>query len=304
MVIPFAPPVLTDRAAICKAVSDAKAVENDASFVNIYLLRQKYGIEIAFSDTMLLRRYQDGFRRDTYGFPLGEGDLRHALKLLRDNAAARALPLRLTMLTKAQCERLQLEFPDCFTFTPAENYTEYLYLRENLAEMRGSRYHGKRNHISQFWRTYPDAYIQPLIPENAEFALQITDQWLAARPDPSESSLLFERACIEEAAANLEALGLSGLLLYADGQPIGMTMVSEISAGIYDIHYEKVIPGYPHAWPVVANEMAKCLSGAQYLNREEDLGENGMRTSKQSYRPDILNEKFIAEWHGKESDLC
>lgn len=304
MVIPFAPPVLTDRAAICKAVSDAKAVENDASFVNIYLLRQKYGIEIAFSDTMLLRRYQDGFRRDTYGFPLGEGDLRHALKLLRDDAAARVLPLRLTMLTKAQCELLQQEFPDCFTFTPAENYTEYLYLRENLAEMRGSRYHGKRNHISQFWRAYPDAYIQPLIPENAEFALQIADQWLAARPDPSENSLLFERACIKEAAANLEALGLSGLLLYADGQPIGMTMVSEISAGIYDIHYEKVIPGYPHAWPVVANEMAKCLSDAQYLNREEDLGENGMRTSKQSYRPDILNEKFIAEWHGKESDLC
>ena len=244
MVIPFAPPVLADRAAICKAVSDAKAVENDASFVNIYLLRQKYGIEIAFSDTMLLRRYQDGFRRDSYGFPLGAGDLRHALKLLRDDAAARALPLRLTMLTKAQCERLQLEFPDCFTFTPAENYTEYLYLRENLAEMRGSRYHGKRNHISQFWRAYPDAYIQPLIPENAEFALQIADQWLAARPDPSESSLLFERACIKEAAANLEALGLSGLLLYADGQPIGMTMVSEISAGIYDIHYEKVISKY------------------------------------------------------------
>ena len=112
MVIPFAPPVLTDRAAICKAVSDAKAVENDASFVNIYLLRQKYGIEIAFSGAMLLRRYQDGFRRDTYGFPLGEGDLRHALKRLCDDAAARALPLRLTMLTKAQCERLQNEFPD------------------------------------------------------------------------------------------------------------------------------------------------------------------------------------------------
>ena len=182
--------------------------------------------------------------------------------------------------------------------------SDYIYEREKLVKLPGKKDHGKRNHISQFWRACPDAYIQPLIPENAAFALGIADQWLAARPDPQDASLQYERSCIAEAAANMEALGLTGLLLYADGQPVGMTMVSEISAGIFDVHFEKVIPDQPHAWPVVANEMAKCLTAAEYLNREEDLGENGMRTSKQSYRPDLLNEKFIAEWHGKESDLC
>ena len=79
-----------------------------------------------------------------------------------------------------------------------------------------------------------------------------------------------------------------------------MTVVSEISAGIFDIHFEKVVPAHPHAWPVVVNEMAKCLAGAIYLNREEDLGESGMRSSKQSYRPDLLNEKYTALWRGKE----
>lgn len=304
MTIAFAPPVLSNRAAFSEAAAYSKAIENDCSFVNLYLLREKYGIEIAFSDSMVLRRYQCGFRKDSYGFPLGNGDLRTAIRLLYQDAAARKLPFRLTMLNMAQCDWLADAYPDCFTFTPAADYTEYLYLRENLASLAGSRYHGKRNHISQFWRACPDAYIQPLIPENAAFALEIADQWLMARHDPDTPSLQYERSCIAEAAANLDALGISGLLLYADGQPIGMTMVSEISEGIFDIHFEKVIPNYPHAWPVVANEMAKCLSGAQYLNREEDLGENGMRTSKQSYRPDLLHEKFIAEWHGKEADLC
>ena len=304
MAIHFAPPALSDRKAVCGAAAYAKAVENDASFVNLYLLRAKYGTEIAFSEKLLLRRYSDGLRAGTYGFPLGEGDLRTAVRLLYADADERNLPLRLSLLTKSQCDLLAAAFPDCFTFTCAEKYTEYLYLRDNLAELRGSRYHGKRNHISQFWRANPDAYIQPLIPENMSFALDIADQWLAARPDPHEPSLLYERSCIAEACENMDALGLSGLLLYADDKPVGMTMVSEISSGIFDVHYEKVIPDYPHAWSVVANEMAKCLTGARYLNREEDLGENGMRTSKQSYRPDLLNEKFNAEWHGKESDLC
>ena len=304
MALIFASPACSDRQHVCAAAAFSRAAENDASFVNLYLLREKYGTEIAMNGTQLLRRYHAGFRAGAYGFPLGEGDLRTAIRLLREDAVSQNLPLRLTMLTKQQCELLREAFPDCFTFTQAENYTEYLYLRDNLAELRGSRYHGKRNHIAQFWRACPDAYIQPLIPENACYALEIADQWLAARPDPKDASLLYERACIAEAAANTEALGITGLLLYADDHPVGMTMVSEISPGIFDIHFEKVIPGYPHAWPVVANETAKCLTGAKYLNREEDLGENGMRTSKQSYRPDLLNEKYIAEWHGKESDLC
>ena len=185
-----------------------------------------------------------------------------------------------------------------FTFSPVPDYTEYLYKRANLAELRGSRYHGKRNHIAQFWRGNPEAYIQPLIAENAQFAVEIAEKWLAARDNPQEPSLQYELSCIKEAAACWEQLSLSGLLLYArpEDAPIGMTVVSEISQGIWDVHFEKVIPGQPHAWPVVANEIAKCLTAAEYLNREEDLGEGGMRASKQSYRPDLLNEKYLAEW--------
>ena len=135
---------------------------------------------------------------------------------------------------------------------------------------------------------------------SADLAVGIAEQWLAARSNPEDPALLYELSCIREAAANWEALHLSGLLLYDGAHPIGMTVVSEISAGIFDIHFEKVVPAHPHAWPVVVNEMAKCLAGAIYLNREEDLGESGMRSSKQSYRPDLLNEKYTALWRGKE----
>ena len=298
MSLSFHSPVPADRPAVFRAASLSRAKENDAAFASIYLLREKYQTEICFEGDTLLRHYDDGIRAGCYGFPLGAGSPAEIVPLLQKNAENRNQPLRFCMLTNAQCAELEHAFPGKFSFTRAENYTEYLYLRENLSELRGSRYHGKRNHIAQFWRNYPDAYIQPLIPENAELALKIAEQWLAARENPNDPSLVYEYACIAEATLGLAELGISGLLLYAEAEqpPIGMEMISEISPGIWDVHFEKVVPGYPHAWPVVANETAKCLKDAEYLNREEDLGENGMRSSKLSYRPDLLNEKYFALW--------
>lgn len=300
--IPFHTPAPEDRTAVLRAAAGAR--ENDASFANIYLLREKYAIEIAEEHGMLLRRYGAGFRAGCCGFPLGEGNLREAVSRLAEDAAERGIPLRLTLLTEAQCDTLRELFPDAFKFTLAEGYTEYLYSRQDLAEMKGSKYHGKRNHMAQFWRGYPDAEVQPLIAENAAFAVDIAREWLEHRADPDDPALRYELSCIEDAAAHFDVLGMTGILLYAEGRPIGMTMLSEISAGIWDVHFEKVVYGYPHAWSVVVNEMAKRLPQAEFLNREEDLGESGMRSSKQSYHPTIAQEKYIAECVKPEAITC
>lgn len=303
MTISFHAPTLLDREAVCQAAETAHAMENDAAFASIYLLRRKYQTEIAFAGDTLLRRYHAGVRKDCFGFPLGT-EIPRGISICAEAAAKEGIPLRFGLLTQEMCAELERLYPTGFRFTPAEGYTEYLYLQENLAEMKGSRYHKKRNHIAQFHRGHPDAEIQPLIAENADFAVKIARKWLENRENPADLSVQLEFGCIQEAAANWDALGLSGLLLYAEGKPIGMTVVSEIASGVADVHFEKVIPNYPHAWPVVANAMAKCLPNVTYLNREEDLGEGGMRASKTSYHPDLLREKFFAQWCGKELPIC
>lgn len=303
MTIPFHTPMLQDRDAVCQAANAAAAMENDAAFASIYLLRRKYRIEIAFQNGMLLRRYGAGVRENCYGFPLG-GETESGIRLYAEDAKQRGIPLRLGLLTEEMCQTLSTLYPEQFLYTEAAEYAEYLYLRENIALLKGSRYHRKRNHIAQFRRGCPDAEIQPLVAENADFAVNIARKWLENRENPAELSVQTEFGCIQEAAANWNALGLSGLLLYAEGKPIGMTIVSEISEGVTDVHFEKVIPNYPHAWPVVANEMAKCLPESKYLNREEDLGEGGMRASKISYHPDLIRKKYFAQWCGKELPTC
>ncbi|MBQ4346662.1 MAG: DUF2156 domain-containing protein [Oscillospiraceae bacterium] len=302
MEISFEIPSLAHKAAVQTILEAAGAMENDAAFANLYLLRRKYGTELAFRQNMLLRRYTEGFRAGCYGFPLGCGDLKAAVACLQADARARGIGLRMTLLTEEMCTLLEQVCPGAFSFTEAEGYDEYLYLREELAEMRGSRYHRKRNHMAQFWRQNPDGEIQPLIPENADLAVDVARQWLMARENPADPALQAEFSCICEAAAHMRALHMEGLLLYAGGKPIGMTMVSPIAGDVYDVHFEKVVPHQPHAWPVVANEMAKCLPHARYLNREEDLGESGMRAAKASYYPAMVRKKYIARL--KESSLC
>lgn len=296
MDISFETPALSHRAAVQAILNAAKPMENDASFANLYLLRQKYGTELAVWQNMLLRRYTQGFRAGCYGFPLGCGDLKTAVMQLQADAHKMGESLRLTLLTEKMCVLLEQACPGCFIFAEAEGYDEYLYLREELAVMRGSRYHKKRNHMAQFWRQNPDGEIQPLIPENADLAVDVAKQWLMARENPADPALQAEFSCICEAAAHMRELQMEGLLLYAGGQPVGMTMVSRIAGDVYDVHFEKVVPHQPHAWPVVANEMAKCLPHARYLNREEDLGESGMRAAKTSYYPAMIQKKYIAHW--------
>ena len=114
----FHTPELQERDAVLAAAEAAGAAENDASFVNLYLLREKYGTEIAFAEDMLLRRYRAGFRAGCYGFPLGSGDLKKALQILRDDAAEAGQPFRLTLLTKTQCEALEAAEPGRFSCTP------------------------------------------------------------------------------------------------------------------------------------------------------------------------------------------
>jgi len=302
MSVIFHAPAFSDRPQAVSAAEFSHSAENDASFVNLFLLRRKYGTEIAFFNGQMLRKYHAGIRKNCYGFPLGNGNLREAVSMLYHDACSSGIPFQFALLTKAQCDLLEQEFPSGFSFQSVDNYTEYLYTRNNLAELKGSKNHGKRNHISQFRRSFPQAKVLSISAKNADLAVEVAEKWLAGRPVSDAPSLLDELSCIREAAENWNALSLSGMLLFAEPEqkPIGMTVFSEISTGIADVHFEKIVPGYPHAWPVIVNEMAKSQASTEYINREEDLGESGMRVSKSSYHPDWMNEKYNALWCGKE----
>ena len=318
---------LSDRAAAANAVTDSGYTGSDASFANIFLLRQKYGTQIALQDGFLFRYYNGQGSRRGYAFPLGEGDLPQALAAIEADARDSGRPLEFCLVDEPRAQILR----DYFNAKAGLNGTEpslhfeenrgdsdYIYSAESLATLAGNQYKKKRNHVSRFSRTYSDYEIRPLTAENFVDALEVEKKWLKieklddlANPDcectceceeaawaersEDEKSRLSEYCAICEALEKFDELGVRGAVLYVAGVPAAMTMASEIAPGIWDIHFEKVIDEYAvnGGYAIINKLFAEKLwaTGAHLINREEDINIEGLRKAKLSYYPQTILDK-------------
>ncbi len=320
--IPFKSPELNDREAAAKAVADSGYTGSDAGFANIYLLRKKYGTLIAFQDGFLFRYYNGVGSRRGYAFPLGVGDPQAALALIAKDARESGRPLEFCLLDEPRAQILREYFnagaksvEAAINFEDNRGDSDYIYSAESLATLAGNLYRKKRNHVSRFTRSYGQFELRHITPENVGVALDIEKQWLksvagetdceptceceeAARAECSEDekSRMAEYCAIEESLRHFDALGMKGAILYAGEVPVGMTMASEIIPGVWDIHFEKVIGEYADngGYAVINKLFAERLvaAGATLINREEDIGLEGLRKAKLSYYPLTILDKY------------
>ena len=320
--IPFKSPELNDREAAAKAVADSGYTGSDAGFTNIYLLRKKYGTQIAFQDGFLFRYYNGVGSRRGYAFPLGAGDPQAALALIAEDARESGRSLEFCLVDEPRAQILREYFNACANSAEPAIYFEenrgdsdYIYSAESLATLAGNLYRKKRNHVSRFTRSYQQFEVREITPENAGVALDIEKKWLksvagetacepaceceeAARAECSEDekSRMAEYCAIEESLRHFYALGMKGAILYVGEVPVGMTMASEIIPGVWDIHFEKVIGEYADngGYAVINKLFAERLVAARatLINREEDIGLEGLRKAKLSYYPLTILDKY------------
>jgi len=324
--LPFRPPEISDRIAVANAVAEAGYMGSDASFANIYLLRKKYGTEIALHDGFLFRYYNGQGSRKGYAFPLGGDDPRKALDLIVVDARETGLPLEFCLVDEPRAQILRdyfsgqsaAERAEGVRFTENRGDSDYLYSAESLANLPGTTYRKKRNHISRFSRAYANYELREITSENVADALQVEKLWMNngaaaesfepcepsceceeaawAERSEDEKSRFAEYCAIEEALQNFEALGMKGTILYVEGMPVGMTMASQIIPGVWDIHFEKVIDEYANngGYAIINKMFAATLAGARLINREEDIGIEGLRKAKLSYYPLTILDKCHA----------
>ena len=314
--IDFKTPELSDMLAAMRAVADSGYIGSDASFANIYLLRKKYGTLIALQDGFLFRYYNGLGSRRGYAFPLGADDPHHALDLIVKDAQESSRPLEFCLVDEPRAQILAEYFGTVdllkLNFEHNRGDSDYIYSAESLASLSGNNYRKKRNHISKFNRTYANFELRAITRENAAEALEIEKFWLNAgiagepcKPtcecehyawieySEDEKSRLMEFCAIEEALQNFDELGFKGGLLYVEKKPVGMTLASEITPGVWDIHFEKVIGEYAMngGYAIINKMFAETLTEARLLNREEDVNIEGLRKAKLSYYPLIILDK-------------
>ena len=269
------------------------------------------GCEYSFANLFLWGRQHIAFRhgcaalfshfygRSVYPFPIGSGDKAQVIREILSDAKKRGLPCRITGMTDDDRAFLEEAFPDIFHFRTDRDGFDYVYHIDALADLRGRKYQKKRNHFNRFQLNHPDYQVLPLTAELLPEAKEMVNGWYQTRllSDP-EGDYLLERRAMDRAFANYEALELEGIALVEAGKILAVTMGSRLREESFDIHFEKALEDVDGAYAAVNCEFARYLRlkypQVQYLNREDDMGLEGLRKAKLSYLPDHMVEKHWA----------
>ena len=237
-------------------------------------------------------------RKSVYLFPVGP-DVKPTLDAIISDAHKRGIPCRLTSLTAQDRKNLEQWYPGQFYFQPDRNSFDYVYSIDALAELKGKKLQRKRNHCNRFRLLHPNCTAQTITDENTPQVLEMLDRWYTQRTaaDPTASFHL-EQVAISKALRYRKELGMEGLILSEKGHIIAMTLGSRLSSNTFDVHFEKAVDDVDGTYAMINREFARYLKKKYpellWLNREDDLGLEGLRKAKLSYCPDRLIEKSWA----------
>lgn len=284
---------VADKTVFEKYITGKHIRNCDMAFANIYCWQDTYRSEIAECDGFLLVRFRYGGGETGYMQPVGSGSVRNIVSALADDAAARGSALRIVGMTPEWKAEIEKEFPDLFAFSSPRSLCDYIYLSSDLATLQGRRYQPKRNHVNRFTSQYAYRY-EPLSETNMPDCMELNRKWQVLRNDGSSSEQA-EQAAMQRAFAHFDELGLRGGVLYADDRIAAFTYGSAIDGETFCTHVEKVDTEIDGAGAMINRLFAQSLADEyRYINREEDLGLEGLRFSKLSYHPTILLEKISA----------
>jgi hypothetical protein len=167
---------------------------------------------------------------------------------------------------------------------------DYLYLREELAELRGKRFHKKKNLVNQFLNAYANHEGRPLTAVLVPAALEVLDRW---REDKGEDG---DYRAAREALELFETLKLRGAVYFVGGKPAAYCLGESIAKGkMFAIHFEKAVDEYKGIYQFMNHAFAMSLPRFfTFINREQDLGDEGLRQAKMTYRPAGFVQKYSA----------
>ena len=274
------------------------------SYVNLYLWGRKRVAEL--NGFLLLQAQFD--RKSVYLYPVGEGDIKGVLDAIIHDASVRGIPCCLSALTEADCRQVEAPYPGAFQIYCDRDSYDYIYAIDDLADLRGRKFQKKRNHLNRFEQEHPDAQILPLDAQTMEAAHLLAQKWYEERTaiDP-DGDYHLEKIALERAFSHYRELGMEGVVLVEQGNVMAFAMGSRLTGDTYDIHFEKALGASDGTYAAINRGFARYLREkypeVKWLNREDDLGIEGLRKAKLSYNPDHMVEKYWARlWETEDEN--
>ena len=271
------------------------------SFVNLYLWGRQ-NATIVHDHMVLFSQFN---RQSVYPYPVGDGEKKPVLDAIIADAKERGIPCRITSISAEAKETLETFYPGMFRFHCDRDGYDYVYDINDLADLPGKKYQKKRNHCNRFRTDYPDYHVEPLTDDNLEKVQEMLSAWYASKEQETpDSDFLMEQVALNKAFTHYKELELEGLVLFDGEKVLGFTMGSRLSHDTFDIHFEKAWGDVNGAYAIINYEFARYLRekypDIRFLDREDDMGIEGLRIAKERYFPHHMVEKCWA--HLVEAD--
>ncbi len=263
---------------------------SEFTFTNLFIWRKIYKIKIFRLQNFLFLLAE---KRDNPFFfpPIGEGDLIECCRLLLRAMKEKGKPAQLARVPEDMIASFNWK-SEGFVVTFDRDQSDYVYLLEDLVNLSGRRYHRKRNHIKKFKENYNYQYV-PLVPELISECLDLQTAWCDLKHCEAEQGLADEFFAIKEAFTHFEALGVKGGAILINGKVEAFTLGEPLNRDTVVIHIEKANPYFDGLYPTLNQAfLENHWSGYIYVNREQDLGEEGLRKAKESYFPHHMVNKY------------
>ncbi|WP_297213829.1 DUF2156 domain-containing protein [uncultured Flavonifractor sp.] len=299
--IDFHTPVPADKPWVDELLARCSYRGCDYNFTNMFVWKKAYGLEIGRVGGFVVT-HLCGRMGCSYMYPAGAGDIAGAIRALEEDAARRGRPLCLVCVTRRQMAELEEFFPGRFDYISDRDGYDYLYEIDRLADLGGKKLHAKRNHINRFVENNPTWVYEPITPASLPECLEMDKQWylrsLQREGEAEERDLGDEGIALRTAMEHYHQLGLEGGLIRVYGEVVAFTMGDHLTADTFDVHFEKAYSELQGAYAMINREFARWVRTqhpqVKYLNREDDMGVEGLRKAKESYYPDLMVEKYAA----------
>jgi len=186
---------------------------------------------------------------------------------------------------------LEREFSG-LSFVENRDRFDYLYSISELIELKGRKYHKKKNHLNRFKELYSFTY-EPITQENIKELKNVWKEWFAKTEESASEGLKMENLGLLDVFRNYLFLSIKGAIIRVNGKIIAFSLGESLNDETVVIHTEKADINYHGAYQIINQQfLEKEWSCFRYANREEDLGIEGLRKAKLSYNPVLLAKKF------------
>lgn len=301
----FKPLNVSDRDWVNDAINKSGFMICESSFANNVAWQRLNGTKACKCDEFCILKSQndDIFY---YDFPFGLNinssldDYKRAFSFIFSDAKENGYDrVTITSVTEEFLPVFDNLYKGLYECATDDAHDDYIYLSSDLIELKGKKYHSKRNHISNFkknnWR------FERIDNSNIDDALIYTIGVYNSLDEDKPLSTIAEQYAINTYFTHFDELELCGGILYLDDNIVAVTIGERLNDETFVVHIEKAEKGINGAYPTICNEFLKEFAvNYKYVNREEDLGVEGLRKSKMSYYPCFKIKKYTLTFNTED----